>query len=228
MSRANAQVRFPDGTIKYGIYNGTVDYYWHPLFDTPEEAWQAWNSYYKSTPMDDSSYPHYDGMDYVEQVEIADDYGSGDTYRGTATKRYIASNLEADLMVKKSDGLPEWWVSDEPSASADADRPTPEPKDYNTDNRIKNDLNLKTASKLELKDYNIDEILDKLRHRGMFDYGTDDAKPELYQLILEVIIGEDEHSANIDTALADREYFSNLLRATQRQKLSDLFNIKEK
>jgi len=44
VSRATAKVKISHGTIKYGIYNGTVDFYWSPLFDMSDEAWQAWTS----------------------------------------------------------------------------------------------------------------------------------------------------------------------------------------
>lgn len=113
MSRANAQVKFPDGTIRYGIYNGTVDVYWPYLFDNSEDAWEAWNEYYNSKPMDDSKwddrvkFERVDGPFY--DVEIADDYGSGDAYYGKATKNCIVSSTNTEYMTKTGKGKPEWW-----------------------------------------------------------------------------------------------------------------------
>lgn len=109
MSRANAQVKFPDGTIKHGIYNGTSDVYMEWLFDTPEQAWNCWDSYRASgfdhrqfsNPFDDTFF----------DVEIADDYGGGDCYIGRASKTQIVSSTNVDFMNRKGDGgLPDWWV----------------------------------------------------------------------------------------------------------------------
>lgn len=112
MSRANAQVKFPDGTIKHGIYNGTIDHFWFPLFDTSEQAWDAWHEYYESKPMDDDKWQHpYDDSYYT--VEIADDYGGGAIYIGRASKSQIVSDVDTDKMVKIGDGLPKWWSPQE-------------------------------------------------------------------------------------------------------------------
>jgi hypothetical protein len=109
MSRANAQVKFPDGTIKHGIYNGTIDVYMAYLTNSNEEAWNLWDAYKKSG-YDDSLFEKRGDTEFFE-VEIADDYGGGDTYRGQATKSQIVSELDTDDMEKIKDGLPEWWVS---------------------------------------------------------------------------------------------------------------------
>lgn len=110
MSRANAQVKFPDGTIKHGIYNGTADVYMAYLFDTPEEAWECWQKYRE---------PHFDSKlfdkpydDTFYKVEIADDYGGGDCYIGRASKSQIVGALNVDHMIRKNDeGRPDWWVN---------------------------------------------------------------------------------------------------------------------
>ena len=114
MSRADAQIRFPDGTIKYGIYNGTIDHYWFPLFDSPEKAWEAWQEYYKSESMDDSKWGNsYDDSFY--DVVIADDYGGGGSYIGRASKSQIVSATNVDFMnsIKRRGigGLPDWWAN---------------------------------------------------------------------------------------------------------------------
>lgn len=119
MSRANAQVKFPDGTIKYGIYNGTVDVYWAPLFNSSEEAWDAWTEYYKKETLDERRWldPHDDS--YYD-VEIADSYGNGSTYNGRASKSQIVGATNIDFMNQKLSGLPEWWSSGEPPTSKKA------------------------------------------------------------------------------------------------------------
>lgn len=109
MSRASVQVKFPDGTIKYGIYNGTADVFWKPLFDNSEEAWKAWEEYYNSKPMNDSKWINvYDDSYY--DVEIANDYGSGTCYIGRASKSRIVSATDTDYMNRIDDKLPGWWV----------------------------------------------------------------------------------------------------------------------
>lgn len=109
MSRANAQVRFPDGTIKFGIYNGTADIYMEWLFNTPEEAWDAWQKYRESGYDSKTFDKPFD--DVYFDVEIADDYGGGDCYLGRANKSQIVSAVLADHMNRKGDGgLPDWWV----------------------------------------------------------------------------------------------------------------------
>lgn len=122
MSRASAQVKFPDGTIRHGIYNGTVDVYWPYLFATSEDAWAAWDEYYNSKPMSDKKWA--DAVRYEQvggpfyDVEIADSYGGGDGYYGKATKNVIVSQTRVDYMTQirrggKVGGLPDWWVKSE-------------------------------------------------------------------------------------------------------------------
>jgi hypothetical protein len=108
MSRANAQVRFPNGTIKHGIYNGTVDVYWPYLFDTSEEAWSAWREYDTDKLDELTRYEAVDGP--FHNVEIADDYGSGETYIGRATPRLIVSATNVDYMNSIKKSLPDWWA----------------------------------------------------------------------------------------------------------------------
>lgn len=109
MSRANAKIKFPDGTIKYGIYNGTVDVYWEPLFNSSSEAWKAWKEYYNNEPLDDKKWLNGFNDGYYD-VEIADDYGGGDCYTGRATKSQIVSATNVDFMNRKGKGgLPNWW-----------------------------------------------------------------------------------------------------------------------
>ena len=38
----SAAVRFPDGSVRYGVYDPTEESMWPPLFDTIEEARSAW------------------------------------------------------------------------------------------------------------------------------------------------------------------------------------------
>jgi len=112
VSRATAKVKFPDGTIKYGIYNGTVDFYWSPLFDMSDEAWQAWHEYCTIANFDTAKWDAREPLDAEEyDVEIADDYGYGHTYSGRATKWGIKSSLDIGIMDHVQRGLPEWWFS---------------------------------------------------------------------------------------------------------------------
>lgn len=112
MSRANARVLFPDGSVKYGIYNGTVDVFWPFLFDTADEAWSNWEEYYKQPSQGYSKWesqydPERDGN--ICDVEIANDYGYGQTYLGRANKHQITSDTDIDNMDSVKRGLPDWW-----------------------------------------------------------------------------------------------------------------------
>lgn len=96
MSRAGATATFPDGTIKYGIYNGTVDVFKRHLFDTSEEAWNYWDEL-KKAGYDDSKWIAKE----PEQAQIFDiklhtSYGSGRTYKAKATKYAITSSCDID------------------------------------------------------------------------------------------------------------------------------------
>ena len=63
------RVEFADGTVRYGLYNGTIDVPCARLFDTQEEAWAAYDL--------DSDY----GPE-GEPVWITADYGSGISWQG--------------------------------------------------------------------------------------------------------------------------------------------------
>jgi hypothetical protein len=113
VSRASLWVRFPDGTVKCGIYNGTVDQVWPPLFDTSDEAWDAWHTYYD---VRSAAAEHW--FDYEdnagEVVEVAVDYGRGSCWRATATRTHVTSMLSWDERIDaevEHDGLPEWVSS---------------------------------------------------------------------------------------------------------------------
>lgn len=107
MSRASAQVKFPDGTIRFGVYHGTSDVYYDQLYDTPEAAWTA----YRDGSINEWLEESLGGEEY--DVEIADDYGGGETYRGRATKYRITSTPVADEMESIKQGLPDWWVKED-------------------------------------------------------------------------------------------------------------------
>lgn len=80
MSRATLFVKFPDGKIRYGIYNGRVDIARPMLYDTIDEAWhnrfEDWSEYEEGSG---------------EPVEVATNYGGGFCWRGTATKEHLTS-----------------------------------------------------------------------------------------------------------------------------------------
>jgi hypothetical protein len=107
MSRASARVKFPDGTIKHTVYNGTMDVYWRPLFNTPKAAWDAWREYY-SDKLDDSKWLN-SWDDGFYDVQISDDYGGGTTYIGRASKSQIVSAIDTDRMNLIKRGRADWW-----------------------------------------------------------------------------------------------------------------------
>jgi hypothetical protein len=96
VSRATLYVRFPDGTLRYGLYNGTDDEMWAPLYDTPQAAWGG----YSWSPSADTG----EG----EPVEIATDYGGGGSWTGTATRNEVTSPADGEDNYER--GLPGWAV----------------------------------------------------------------------------------------------------------------------
>lgn len=90
MSRASVAVLFPDGTIRYAIYNGTSDVLQPKLFANTEEPREA---YYSDA---DLSLPADVPPGAGDTVTIYCDYGDGSVWSGTATKEYVTS--ECDFM----------------------------------------------------------------------------------------------------------------------------------
>ena len=123
-SAAIIKVRFPDGVIRYGTWDGTADFPYPRLFDSPEgccdrprgkEYWQ---------------FPEPSGD--PEPVEIACDYGGGFYWSGTAlTDRLVDDGMTPpafmdDPRLRESvRGYPSWWHDDlgeravEPAAPAE-------------------------------------------------------------------------------------------------------------
>ncbi len=85
MSRASAEVRFPDGTIRYGIYDGTSDILQPRLFETTGEAWDCYQDDRRN--LWDIPYGHFpdDVAWQIFDVVIYSDYGGGSWWKGKAT-----------------------------------------------------------------------------------------------------------------------------------------------
>lgn len=86
MSRGNLYVQLPDGEIRYGIYNGTCGIAQPNLYDTPEEAWDAYRN--------GRSYSAYE-EGAGEPVIAATDYGGGWAWEATATRTHLTSKHES-------------------------------------------------------------------------------------------------------------------------------------
>lgn len=97
MSRGTLFVKFPDGEIRYGIYNGTVDIARPPLFDSIHEAWanrfEDWPEYVKGSG---------------EVVKVASNYGGGFWWRATATRKHLTSGHDIMEVEDYENGLPSW------------------------------------------------------------------------------------------------------------------------
>lgn len=107
MSRATLYVRFPDGEIRYGIYNGTIDAAgFFALVGTVDEAWDA--------KADDNFERYPEPVGPVEPVEIATDYGGGFHWIGAAARNTLVNGNDpyfADEAGATIDGLPLWAES---------------------------------------------------------------------------------------------------------------------
>lgn len=98
MSRATLYVRFPDGSLRYGLYDGTGGIVWPRLYDTPDEAWEA----------DDYSSQYKAGAGCF--VDVATDYGGGKHWTATATRECVTSMRFDEDRADESEGLPDWAV----------------------------------------------------------------------------------------------------------------------
>lgn len=96
MSRATLYVKFPDGSLRYGLYCGTSDIAWAPLYDTPREAWDAY--------VPDSAHRMAEDL----PVRIATDYGGGFAWSGRATAERLTEGFNPDESSQYTDGLPSW------------------------------------------------------------------------------------------------------------------------
>jgi hypothetical protein len=98
-------VRFPDGTIRYGLYQSTADIAFSDLVDTFEATQRP--EYYANRRHWDAA-PEGPGV----PVEIATVYGGGFAWCGTATEDYIISGRDPwEDGQECTDGIPA-WVSD--------------------------------------------------------------------------------------------------------------------
>lgn len=108
MSRASAAVRFPDGLVLFGLYDGTSDVLWRNLHVSIDEAWDD----YGKTKRPDCACGH------DEEVEIHSDYGNGFSWPGRACRHCMVvlwkyldphwSYHEADLVDLTEEGVPDW------------------------------------------------------------------------------------------------------------------------
>lgn len=95
MSRASAAVRFPDGTVKFGIYNGTCDVMQPGLFDNPKDPWDAFYAKGKFEGQPGACWPA-EVVGEPEDVVIYSDYGGGFYWPGRATRNRIIGPLDWD------------------------------------------------------------------------------------------------------------------------------------
>lgn len=96
MSRATLYVQFPDGTVRYGLYDGTSDVACSPLYSSPHAAWDVY----------DLSGSDGEVPDEAERVHVASDYGGGFSWVGLATRDRLVGGFEPD--VDYESGLPSW------------------------------------------------------------------------------------------------------------------------
>jgi hypothetical protein len=94
VSHATLYVRFADGAVRYGWYDGSNDVVLAPLFDTPQEVWAR-------RPQTGA---HGHGG---EPVRLATDYGGGSSWDGRATHEHVIDGGAQDWPGYEA-GLPTW------------------------------------------------------------------------------------------------------------------------
>jgi hypothetical protein len=102
----SAAVQFPDGRVRYGVYDPAIESMWPPLFDTSADAQAAWD---RRGPDDDQSSTS-DGRPGVE-VKIFTDFDGGFWWIGEATETAITLGATWAGMIGTVEG--EEW-DDEP------------------------------------------------------------------------------------------------------------------
>jgi hypothetical protein len=113
VSRATLAVRFPDGTIKFGLYNGTGDTVVPALVDSIDEAWGWVYDAFKAN--DAAAYPEPEGP--VEDVEVYSAYGRGYWWRGRAAWNAVVSPTDWDgINEVEIAGRPSWYAEAFPGA----------------------------------------------------------------------------------------------------------------
>lgn len=121
MSNATGQVRFNDGLILFFVYGGTVNAVYPKLFETCEQAFDAWG---------DENHSFKNRVTSVvdrETVELATNYGGGITWHGIASRSAmeIIEGLRPNQFMQDPEdpfgrreivvhpttsGLPDWFI----------------------------------------------------------------------------------------------------------------------
>lgn len=99
MSRANLTVRFADGLVLFGIYNGTVDVAFNFLVPTDREAWDRYRDAYALEPsptndpkIQEALHPKCTCGGESELVRVETDYGDGAHWIGSACRKCSVFN----------------------------------------------------------------------------------------------------------------------------------------
>lgn len=103
MSRANLYVRYPDGTVRYGIYNGTSDVCLPFIVGDPDEAWRKYEE-------DEYDWEAREDTEVIEPVTIATDYGAGWAWIGRATLNRLVEGFDPFDGQTAIMPLPEWVI----------------------------------------------------------------------------------------------------------------------
>ena len=108
MSRASAAFLFPDGEIRYGLYNGTVDCMAKGLFENADAPWDEWEEYRNELISLSSLFRDPSPGDEVFPVIAYSDYGLGFWFHGTATKNCFLGPYDPMEAAEVFDGRPDW------------------------------------------------------------------------------------------------------------------------
>lgn len=105
MSREIFYARFPDGTVRYGVYDRTFDVAYSNLYATREEAWAWWDVYRADAA------GRRESTDPGQPVELAT---IGWRWAGRATADCITAGAEDFGLstVRRHYGLPSWVAYD--------------------------------------------------------------------------------------------------------------------
>ncbi|HEX4217131.1 MAG TPA: hypothetical protein VHZ02_02080 [Acidimicrobiales bacterium] len=103
----SAAVRFPDGTVRYGVYDPTEESIWPPLFATIDDAKAAWSR--RRTGAVEPT--ENEGQPSSVEVRIFADFDGGFWWIGEATEATVTLGITWAGMIGTVDDV-EW--DDEP------------------------------------------------------------------------------------------------------------------
>lgn len=105
MSRSLFSATFPDGEVRYGLWNGTVDAFWGALFELPDSPWDQVYPFYRRCDWAgffEAAFPRPQGLVEDVVLQIEPEYDWYQPRRGRAARNVVVQaedDLTGELVV---------------------------------------------------------------------------------------------------------------------------------